>query len=288
MNRSPLFLALLIPLALPAGCGKKDEGGARLDTFPVRVQAAAQRDLEETLTLVGTIKARDEATLFSRVPGKLLKNLVVEGAWVTKGQAVSLVERDEVGVKYEPAPVPSTLDGVVARVYLDRGANVTPATPVALVVDQRAVVVEGEVPERYAGRATVKQPVRVTVAAYPDKVFEGEISRLSPVVDTATRSTYMEATLDNQGGALRAGMFAKLHLVLARNAAALAVPIEALADEGDALFVVADGKAVQRPVEIGLRTDQYVEIKKGLAAGEAVVTFGLVGLKDGSPVEIVK
>jgi RND family efflux transporter MFP subunit len=213
---------------------------------------------------------------------------VKEGDRIGKNQAVALVERDEVGVKFEPAPVPSTLTGVVARVYLDRGANVTLSTPVALVVDQGQMQVRAEIPERYAGKVSLGKDVRVKVDAHADKTFEGKISRLSPVVDTSTRTTYMEAALENPAGLLQSGMFAKLNVVIAKKNGALAVPLDSVIETNDAVFVAENGIARRRPVELGLRTENHAEVIKGLNEGEAVVTFGLFGLKDGSPVEILK
>lgn len=285
MNRRIGIVIAALALA-GAGCGNREKIEQRLDAFPVRLAAAAPRDLQETLVLVGTIKAQDEATLFSRVPGKLLRNLVKEGDAVAKGQAVALVERDEVGVKFEPAPVPSTLDGIVARAYLDRGANVTLETPIALIADQRSVRVQAEVPERYAGKVALGQTVEARVEAYPERVFSGKITRLSPVVDITTRSTYMEAELLNPHRLLRSGMFAKLTAVVAQKAQALAVPVEALLD-GHTVFVAQSDKVSKRDVTPGLATDNYVEIRQGLSAGERVVVFGLIGLKDGSRIEVL-
>ena len=283
----PTILAAL----LLAGCGGKDASDKpALDTFPVRLEAASRRDLEQILSLVGSLKAKDEATLFSRVPGKLLKNVVDEGDPIKKGEAVALVERDEVGVRFEPAPVPSTLDGVVGRIYLDRGANVSPATAVALVVDQSQVLARAEVPERYAAAASLNRPVGVEVEAYPGKTFEGRISRVSPVMDPSTRSTPIEVRVENRSGALKSGMFAKLSIVLAKKEKAVSVPVEALTDgSGPAVFVVADcRKAAKREVTLGVRTDKHVEVVSGLSEGEKVVTFGLFGLQDGSPVQIIE
>lgn len=280
--------AALLAAAAASGCGKKEQPAPAVETFPVRTEAAARRTLEETLALVGSLKAKDEATLFSRVPGKLKENLVKEGDPVRKDQPVALVERDEVGVRFEPAPVPSTLNGVVGRVYLDRGANVTLNTPVALVANLSELVAQADVPERHAGRVKTGQEVRVRIDAYPDRAFQGRVSRLSPVVDPATRSAYMEVRLDNSSGLLRSGMFANLSVVVAAKTRALAVPAEAVVDgSGPSIFVIKDGKAVKREVVLGAKTEAYVEISSGVAQGEQVVTFGLYGLKDGSPVEVL-
>ena len=282
-----LNFALLAVLLL-AGCGKKKDAAARLDTFPVKTVAAERRDLEETIILVGSIKAKDEAALFSRVPGKLQENLIKEGEPVRKGQAVALVERDEVGVRFEPAPVPSTLNGTVARIYLDRGQDVTLQTPVALVVDASEMIVRAEVPERYAARAALGEVVRVKVEAYPDRTFAGRVSKVSPVVDPSTRSSLIEAKLDNSSGKLRSGMFGEVTLITGSRSGVLAVPKDALSDgSGPAVFVIENGKAYKREVELGLQSDRFLEIRKGVKPGEKVAVFGLYGLKDGSSVEVL-
>lgn len=286
--RTRPVLAVLTFAALAAGCGRKAEEAAKLDAFPVRVAAVTRKDVEDVLTIVGSLKARDEATLYSRVAGKLVDNRVREGDPVKKGQPVAVVQKDEVGVRFEPAPVPSTLDGIVGRVYLDRGADVTLNTPVALVVDASSVRARAEVPERYAGRVKLGQEVRVEVEAYPGKVFRGRVSKESPVVDAETRSAPIEVDLDNADGRLRSGMFAKMTVVVARRSAVPTVPKEALIEGASpAVFVVKDGKASRRDIKLGLVTDAQSEVLSGLQPGENVAVFGLYGLKDGSAVEVL-
>ena len=280
--------AVLILALAAAACGRKTEETAKLDAFPVRVAEVRRADIEDGLSVVGSLKARDEATLFSRIDGKLVENLVKEGDPIKKGQSVALVQKDEVGVKYEPAPVPSTLAGIVGRVYLDRGAEVTLNTPVALVVDASSVRARADVPERYAGRVRLGQDVRVEVEAYPGKVFRGVLSKASPVVDPETRSAPIEVNLENADGGLRSGMFAKLTIVVARRAGAVVVPREAIV-EGPvpSVFVIKDGKASKRILKVGLANDAQSEVLEGLKPGESVAVFGLYGLKDGSAVEVL-
>lgn len=281
-------LVLLVLLASIA-CGKKEAVIVPLDAFPVRVASVRRQTVEEALTLVGTVKAKDEATLFSRVSGKLVENLVKEGDRVKIDQPVALVRRDEVGVEYKPAPVLSTLNGIVGRVYLDRGAEVGLNTPVVLVVDDSRMLVRAEVPERYAGRIATGQRVRVQVAARAEGDVPGRITRVSPVVEAATRAVPIEVTLNNPPGILKSGMFASLSVVTSSRAGALTVPVDSLVEgETAAVFVVLDGKAHRRPVTTGIRSESAVEILSGLSEGDSVVVFGLYGLEDGSPVEILK
>ncbi|HRY28592.1 MAG TPA: efflux RND transporter periplasmic adaptor subunit [Elusimicrobiota bacterium] len=274
---------------LLAGCGPREDGGPKLEAFPVRVEKLTRQNLEDALSVVGSLKAKNEATLYSRVPGKLLKNVLKEGEAVKKGQTVALVERDEVGVEFKPAPVPSTLDGVVGRTYLDEGADVKTDTPVALVLDTSELIARAEVPERYAGRVRVGQAVRIGLESLPDRSFIARVSRVSPAVDPVTRSLPLEARLENSGGLLKSGMFVQVSVVTEHRAGVLSVPAEALVNgSGPAVFVFENGKAVKREVEVGLRTENRVEVRKGLNEGDQVITFGLFALKDGSPVELIE
>lgn len=286
-----LVLALAAAAVSAAGCRNKDlEAFNTLekDRFLVKTGKAEVRDIEDYLTLVGSIKAMDEAVLYPRVSGKLLKNLLTEGDAVTKDQAVALIERDEPGVVYEPAPVPSTLDGVIGRVYQDSGANVTQQTPIALVVSQGRVRVVVDLPERYVGKVYMGQPAHIKVDAFPDTSFQGKVYRVSPVVDTKTRSAAIELLVDNSTGRLKSGMFSEVRLVVGAKSGAIAVPSAAVLSENDKpyVFIPSGDTAARREVKTGISNGDYTQISGGLKAGDELITFGLYGLKDGSKIKL--
>jgi len=276
-----------------AGCGSKDAtalNNLEKDRFLVKTEKAQVRNLEEYILLTGSVKALDEATLYPRTSGKLLKNLLNEGDPVKKDQAVALVERDEPGVVYEPAPVPSTLTGVVGRIYQDIGANVTQATPIAMIVNQSQVRVAVDVPEKYIGKVFQGQAAAIKVDAFPDRRFNGKVYRVSPVVDSRSRNTVVEVLVDNSDARLKSGMFAEARLIVASRGSALSVPAGAVVnqDGGDFVFVPAMGAIVSRvPVRTGIRTDEFVQVS-GIKDGADVVTFGLYGLTDGSKIKVQK
>ena len=286
-----LVLALAAAAVSAAGCKNKDlEAFNTLekDRFLVKTGKAEVRDIEDYLTLVGSVKAMDEAVLYPRVSGKLLKNLLTEGDAVTKDQAVALIERDEPGVVYEPAPVPSTLDGVIGRVYQDSGANVTQQTPIALVVSQGRVRVVVDLPERYVGKVYISQPAHVKVDAFPDTSFQGKVYRISPVVDTKTRSAAIELLVDNSTGRLKSGMFSEVRLVVGAKSGAIAVPSSAVLSENDKpyVFIPSGDTAARREVKTGISNGDYTQISGGLKAGDELIIFGLYGLKDGSKIKL--
>ena len=258
------------------------------DRFIVKTAKVESRNIEDTITIVGSIKAFDEAVLYPRVSGKLLRNVLKEGDRVAKNQTVALIERDEPGVVYEPAPVPSTLTGVVGRVYQDSGANVTSQTPIALVVSQEKVRIVVEVPERYVGKVSMGQQGRIKVEAYPDSTFTGKVYRISPVVDANTRSSAVELLADNSRHLLKSGMFSEVKLIAAARDNVATVPTSAIVKEGSQAFVFkpTGETAVRVPVSLGISNEDYVQILSGMANGDDVIISGLYGLKDGSKISI--
>jgi multidrug efflux pump subunit AcrA (membrane-fusion protein) len=284
---SALFLASAAFLAAGCAGGAKEALDAlEKDRFLVKTEKVQVRPLEDYILLTGSVRALDEATLYPRAAGKLLRNLLREGDPVKKDEPVALVERDEVGVVYEPAPVPSTLTGVVGRVYQDTGATVTPQTPIALVVDQSRVRVEVDVPEKYIGKVFRDQTARIKVDAFPDRYFTGKVYRVSPVVDARSRSTVVEVLLDNAEGRLKSGMFAEVRVIVASRGAAVTVPSGAVT-RGDGaawVFVPAGDTARRVPVKTGIATADFTQVD-GVKEGDEVITFGLYGLKDGSKIK---
>lgn len=286
-----LILLTLAAAALAAGCKNKDAealNAVEKDRFLVKTEKVAVRNLQEYILLTGSVKALDEATLYPRISGKLLRNVLKEGDPVKKDEAVALVERDEPGVVYEPAPVPSTLTGVVGRVYQDSGATVTPQTPIALVVNQSQVRVVVDVPEKYSGKVFRDQAAVIKVDAFPDRNFNGKVYRVSPVVDARSRNTVVEVLVDNADARLKSGMFAEVRLIVASRGAALSVPAGAVVsqDGGDFVFVPAEGGLAARlPVKTGIKTSEFTQVS-GLREGSDVITFGLYGLKEGSKIKV--
>ncbi len=292
MKLSAIRYSLLLTAALmAAGCRNTDLeafNNLEKDRFLVKTEKARIKNIEDFLILVGSVKAMDEAVLYPRVSGKLLRNLLTEGDAVKKDQPVALIERDEPGVVYEAAPVPSTLNGVIGRVYQDSGASVTPQTPIALVVNQDQVRVVMDVPERYIGKVFMGQQAHIKIDAFPDTQFSGKVHRVSPVVDTRTRSAVVELLADNAKGLLKSGMFSEVRLVVGSRSGAVAVPMTAVLNENSKpyVFVPLNDTAVRREVKTGISNGDYIQITSGLKAGDELISFGLYGLKNGSKIKI--
>lgn len=183
-------------------------------------------------------------------------------------------------------------DGIAGIRTVNLGDYVKDGADLVSIEDLSQVLVAFRLPERFIARVKTGQVVDVTLDALPGQRFAGRIDALDSVVDANGRSLLVRARLDNPGGVLKAGMFARARIVFAQRENALVVPEEALVPIGGKqyLFKVAegpDGKVARRlEARIGLRLPGKVEVLDGLAPGELVVTAGQARLTRGDVVPI--
>jgi membrane fusion protein (multidrug efflux system) len=149
------------------------------------------------------------------------------------------------------------------------------------------------VPEQFSSRLRPQQTVRLTSDAFPGKTFPAKVTAVDSAVDVSGRSLLVRAELVDESRRLKPGMFVRVSLVLETRANAIVVPEEALvtAQGRTMVFKVVEGKAVASPVQTGLRTmldgKPVVEVVKGLAVGETVVTVGQIKIRGNNvPVRI--
>ena len=143
------------------------------------------------------------------------------------------------------------------------------------------------VPERLLGAIRKGAPITVTTTAYPDVALEGVIDVIEPQFDPVTRNLGIVARVENPDELLRPGMSATVSVILGRRADALTVPSEAVFVEGGQAFVYAvqpDSVVTRRPVTLGSRQADSVEIGSGLVGGEQVVRAGHQKLYEGARV----
>jgi len=209
-----VLIILALSCSLITGCQDTEKTAKIKEAIPVRVLKVEKKDIDEMIDYVGNIKAQEEAVVYPKVSGKIIEKLKEDGAKITKGEPLAYIDRDEVGFKFEKAPVESPLSGIVGRVYVDLGENVTVQTPIALVIDMDKMEIDLDIPEKYLGKVSLGQTAKVFVDTYPGEEFIGRVTKISPIVDLSTRSAPIEITLDNPGHQLQSGMFAKVSLII--------------------------------------------------------------------------
>lgn len=180
----------------------------------------------------------------------------------------------------------SPIDGYVAERSADLGEYVSPTSKVATIVRINPLRIRIDIPEQAIPEVKVGQAVSVTTSAWPDRNFSGRIARISPNVTTSSRTLSVEAEIENSSGVLKPGQFASVRILLSRAEPAVLVPARAVRTESGVsrVFVIKDGHAQQRLVQLGQTESDLIEIKGGVAADERVATSNVDQLSDGMAV----
>ncbi len=288
VTRSQVILILMFSVFLISGCQPKVEKKEIQEAIPVRVSRVELRELSEVLEYVGNIKARDEVAVYPKVSGKIIEKVKVDGERVNKGEAIAYIDRDEVGLKFEKAPIESPLTGIIGRVYVDIGENVTAQTPIVLVVNIDKVKIDLDIPEKYLPKVTLGLEAKITVDAYPQEVFVGKVTKISPVVSLENRAAPIEITLDNQDQRLKSGMFARVSLIIEKHPFVAVILKEAIMGKEPETYVylVENNKAAMRKIALGIRSGPYYEVREGIKKGDLVVIVGQQRLYDNAAVTV--
>jgi membrane fusion protein (multidrug efflux system) len=177
--------------------------------------------------------------------------------------------------------------GVVGQRFVSLGDYVTNDTRLAAlqtVSPQRATF---QVPERYAEQVEAGQSVTFRVASLPGREFTGRVDFVDPIVQLPGRTIMVKARVPNPRRELQAGMFIEARLATAVRPNAVVIPEDAVLPlQGmNFVWVVADGKATRRQVDLGVRTPGFVEVRNGVENAEQVVVGGQERLSEGAPVQ---
>jgi len=186
-------------------------------------------------------------------------------------------------------------DGYIAERNLDLGAYVTGAATststtsrgILSLHDVETVRTLIEVVEKDVPHVHIGHKAEVRAEAYPDRVFQGTVTRVVQALNRATRTMTVEVDLPNKDHLLKGGMFARVEVLVGKHADALQIPIDAVSrlEDMQYVYIVHEGKAERVPVEIGIRDENRVEITKGLKGGEEVIISGKDLVQDGTPVQ---
>ena len=162
--------------------------------------------------------------------------------------------------------------GVIRERAASPGQYVNAGAPIATLVRMHPLRLQADVPEREASSVRVGQTVTVRVEG-DSTPYVGRVVRVSPAIDEQSRSLRIEAEVGNERGTIRPGSFATSDIVVASEAPAIVVPASAIVMFAgvEKVLTVADGKVVEKRVQLGRRAGTSVEILKGLEAGEPVI-----------------
>lgn len=201
----------------------------------------------------------------------------------------STARRQEDEARLAKTEIRAPFAGTVGLRQVSAGAYLKAGEDIARLDKIDVMKLDFRVPEVYLGKIRRDQPVAARVDAFSTEQFSGRVYAVETAVDERTRTILLRARVQNPGGKLRPGMFARVTLELGANDKAALVPEQAIVPRGDRNFVfrVVDGKAALTEVALGSRMPGQVEIVRGLKPGELVVTDGQIKLQDGVPVMVL-
>jgi membrane fusion protein (multidrug efflux system) len=280
------------------------QSGQPLVQLDTEVDEAELAGLEATLELAQTQLTRNRTLLRDRAVSQGDVDEVVAQLAQARAQVQSkkaLIEKKTIRAPF---------DGQLGIRRVNLGQFLPAGSEIVELEALDPVYVDYSLPERHLARLRVGQDVRITVSAYPGRVFEGRIQAISPAVDRETRNVRVRALFASPDGLLRPGMFAKAETLLPAKERVLTIPRQAVAFNtyGDSVFVIeeqtpdedagagsgADGEGGDEPTLVvqrrQIRTGDVrgdrVEVLDGLTEGERIVSAGQGKLRNGTSVHI--
>lgn len=267
--------------------GSRVAKGDTLITFDASIQEAqvnqakAERDL-------AAAKLKRTQDLFDK---KFLSAAALDDAKASEqiAQAKLALAQATLGKMSLRAP----FSGVIGIRQVSVGDYIKEGADLVNLEDTSSMKVDFRVPEQASGRLRVGQVVGLQSDAFVGQSFPAKVTAVDSAVDPLGRSLLMRAELRDVSQRLKPGMFMRVTLVLETRKNALTIPEESVVTQQGRLLVfkVVDGKAVSTPVVTGLRVTNkdkaVVEVVKGLAAGDVVVTAGQIKIRGNNlPVKI--
>lgn len=183
----------------------------------------------------------------------------------------------------------SPISGLVSDRPLHVGEMASSGSALISIVDISKVVARSNIPVHEAASIQVGRPATITG---PGSELHGKVIVVSPTVDASTTTVEVWIQADNPGEKLKPGVTAHVSIDAEQVDNAVVVPAAALlsTEEGGDKVMVAgkDSLAHERPVTVGVRENDQVQILKGVTPGEQVIVDGALGLDDKAKIQVSK
>ncbi|BDQ33834.1 efflux RND transporter periplasmic adaptor subunit [Pseudodesulfovibrio portus] len=205
--------------------------------------------------------------------------------------AAKLEESDaslrEMQVSVDNGVIRAPVSGIVNKLHVDQGERLSEGSPVVDIVDPTLIRVTINVPEMDIPYIKKDQKVTVTVDAIPGRTWDGVVEFISFKADATSKTFETRVLTDNLDGAIRAGMLARVSLERRTIEDAVTAPLYAVINQGGErlLYVNENGTARARTIEIGVVSDDLVQVTRGLKAGDELIVSGHTMVEDGTRVE---
>ena len=285
---------LLFGPSLLAGRDRTAAQTNEASAFSVRTQEASEQTLRAYLDVNGDIMSTLQADVYPDVAGILVSVRVSLGAFVRRGEVIAEVDPTIPGMTYRNSPVPAPISGIISRTPLSTGTTVSLNTSITAISTNENLEINARIPEREIAGLAPGLTAEISLQAYPGETFAATVNRVSPVVDSLSRTKLINLVFDEEDERITAGMFARVRLNTRTYPDVIAIPSEAITGSRgmNAVYVVERNAAgaplaQRREVETGVSLDGLTEIRSGLSAGETIVVQGQQLLSGGESLRII-
>jgi len=192
--------------------------------------------------------------------------------------AVQSALRDLAHERLSETIVRAPFQGAIESRLVATGTFVQAGQPLMSIAKTTVLRFRGSVPERFAQQLRIGQQLELKFDL-SDQVRTVSISRISPSLDPVTRSLVFEASVDNEDGTLRSGLFAEAVIKIDPDAKAIAIPVSSLVRFAgvDKVWKIIDGKVKEQVVGLGRQEADFIEIRQGIVIGDRVLLEGKNG-----------
>ena len=207
-----------------------------------------------------------------------------------KGLTQAEINVKKAQLDLEKTKIRAPFSGIITDIKVSPGEHVSVGRELFTLVNISKIQVHAKVLESEIGKMQVGREVDLKFSAYPGKAFKGKVSAISPVVNPEYKTCKVFIDVENPKEELKPGMHAEVEIAAEIHKNKLLVPQDAILTRSQRklLFVVEDGLAKWRYVEIGLENEDFAEILDGVKAGEQVIVEGHFTLAHDARVNIVE
>jgi len=208
----------------------------------------------------------------------------------SKGLTEAEVEVKIVRIELEKTKILAPFAGIITGIKVSPEEHIENGRELFTLVDIKEIKVIARVLESEVGKMRVGREVDMRFSAYPEKVFKGKVAAVSPVINPEDKTCAVHIVVGNLQEEIKPGMHAEVEIAADVYKDRLLIPQEAVLVRGGRklVFVVEEGLAKWRYIEVGLENEQYAEVLDGVKVGEKVIVEGHFTLAHDAKVSIIE
>ena len=276
---------------------KQEDDINEKEIVPVEIQLSTTKTIYNERIFSGKVFPKEQSVVISKIQGEVKSINVEIGDEVNKGDILftvsginpNLSQTTALGSNLIIQGVKAPIDGIVSNINITKGQILLPSEPPMLIVNLNDIYVQIGVAGDVINKLTKNQEARVIIDSVSEDAVEGKIVKISPVPDLRTQLYSITVEIKNKDKLIKPGMLAQVIIKTDVMENVIVIPSDTVFYRDDIayVYVVNEGTALEREIEIGLDTGEMINVIKGLDKGEPVVTKGHNFIDDGTKVEVV-